>query len=124
MQQRLARLAAFIALGVFLGGSPAVLAAQAPVYYTNELSIDPARTAEFIRFVTEAARQTRAFKGCRYFAILVDDQDPTRVVFYEIWDSKEDHQAYRKWRGETGFTERIQPFLKGSKSHYYIKVDD
>jgi hypothetical protein len=38
--------------------------------------------------------------------------------------SKEDHQVYRKWRAETGFAELIQPSLKGSESHYYIKADD
>jgi quinol monooxygenase YgiN len=107
-----------------LAAAPAVAAAREPVYYTNSLSVDPARAAEFLVFIREAAKDTRSFKGCRYFAILVDDTDPSRVLFYEIWDSKEDHEAYRAWRARTGFSERIRPFLRGTESHYYAKVDD
>jgi len=95
------------------------------VHYTNELHIDPARVDEFYTFIQEAAKDTRAFDGCQYFAILVDNIDPGRVVFYEIWDSMEHHQAYRAWRNEMGFGELIGPYLMGAtESHYYSKLDD
>ena len=103
----------------------ATFAAQAEVYYTLELKVDPATSAEFLDFMKVAAVDTRAFKGCRYFAILVDDSDPSRVLFYEIWDSKADHEAYRAWRGETKFGDKIAPFLAGQAvPAYYTKYDD
>lgn len=99
------------------------------VHYTNELQIDPDRVEEFYDFIQEAAEDTRAFDGNQYFAILVDTDDPGRVVFYEIWDSIAHHQAYRAWRNETGFGALLGEYLvgglgRGMQSHYYLKLDD
>jgi quinol monooxygenase YgiN len=41
---------------------------------------------------------TRAFPGCQGVTVLVDNDDPTHVVFYESWDSIEHDRAYRAWR--------------------------
>ncbi len=102
---------------------------QEPVYSTNELRIDPARAEEFHAFMKEAAVDTRAFDGNQYFAILVDEMDPGRVIFYQIWESKAHHAAYRAWRNETGFGALFFDFLvggptEGMESHYYTKLSD
>jgi quinol monooxygenase YgiN len=99
------------------------------VHYTNELRIVPDKVEEFYDFIQEAAVDTRAFDGNQYFAILVDTDDPGRVVFYEIWDSIAHHQAYRAWRNETGFGALLGDYLvgglgSGMQSHYYMKLDD
>ena len=103
----------------------AFVASAEPVFYTLELKVDPAKSAEFIEFMKAAAEDTRAFEGCQYFAILVNESDPSSVLFYEIWDSKADHEAYRAWRAETKFGERIGPYLQGQAvATYYVKADD
>jgi quinol monooxygenase YgiN len=100
-------------------------AANADVYYTLALQVDPAKSAEFLEFMKVAAVDTRARKGCQYFAILVDESDPSRVLFYEIWDTKADHEAYRAWRAETKFGDQVAPFLAGQAvPTYYTKYDD
>ena len=49
--------------------------------------------------------------------------DPAKSA--EIWDSKADHEAYRAWRGETNFGDKIAPFLAGQAvPSYYTKYDD
>jgi quinol monooxygenase YgiN len=103
----------------------ALTASAEPVYYTLELKVDPAKTAEFLSFMKAAAADTRNSKGCQYFAILVDESDPGRVLFYEIWDSKADHEAYRAWRTETKFADKLAPFLAGpTVQSYFAKFDD
>jgi heme oxygenase (mycobilin-producing) len=103
----------------------ALTAAADPVYYTLELKVDPAKSADFLSFMKVAAADTRNFKGCQYFAILVDESDPGRVLFYEIWDSKADHEAYRAWRTETKFADRLASYLAGpTVQSYFAKYDD
>ena len=116
-------------VGVWLAGlalACSALAASAdPIYSTLELKVDPAKTAEFLSFMKVAAVDTRNFKGCQYFAILVDESDAGRVLFYEIWDSKADHEAYRAWRTETNFADKLAPYLAGPTAQsYFAKFDD
>ncbi|MBN1240719.1 MAG: antibiotic biosynthesis monooxygenase [Gammaproteobacteria bacterium] len=100
-------------------------AAAEPVHYTIELRVDPARSEEFLAVMKEAAPDTRAFEGCQYFAILVDETDPGRVLFYEVWDSKEHLEAYQRWRSETNFGAKIAPYMAGdSVRTFYTKFDD
>lgn len=116
-------------IGPWLAGvllACAALAASAePVYYTLELKVDPAKSQDFLTFMKVAAADTRNFKGCQYFAILVDESDPGRVLFYEIWETKADHEAYRAWRNDTKFADRLAPFLAGPTTEsYFTKYDD
>jgi quinol monooxygenase YgiN len=106
-------------------GSVALPAAAESVYFTLQLKVEPAKSAEFVAFMKEAAVDTRHFKGCEYFAILVDQNDPGNVLFYSIWASKADNDAYRAWRAETKFGEKLAPFLAWQAvPTFYTKVDD
>jgi len=92
------------------------------VFVTIELQVDPAKMTEFLAVMAAAAPDTRAFSGCRLFDIYVDDNTPGRVLFYEIWDSKPQQQAYIAWRTETKFRDQIAPFLTGgSPASFYRK---
>jgi quinol monooxygenase YgiN len=66
----------------------------------------------------------RAWEGHRLFDIHVDQDKPGHVVFYEIWDSKAQQQAYRQWRQESGFSAKLAPFVTGGVgTAYFTKVD-
>ncbi len=94
------------------------------VFMTIELWIKPAELDSFVAMMTEAAVDTRAWDGCQLFDIYVDDDKPGRVLFYEIWDSKEQQAAHAKWRQDTGFNATLGPFLAGGVEVAYLtKVD-
>lgn len=96
------------------------------LFLTIDLQVDPERVDEFMAVMLEAAPDTRAWEGCRLFDIYVDQDNPGHVVFYEIWDSKEQQQAYIGWRGETGFNAKIGPYMVpggGGGLTYFNKVD-
>jgi len=102
-----------------------VRAAEPSLYLTIEIQVKPGMRADFLELMNEAAVDTRAFEGCQHFAILADNEDPTRVVFYEVWKSKESLAAYRAWRDETKFGEKLGPFLAGPPtSHEYTLASD
>jgi quinol monooxygenase YgiN len=95
------------------------------LFLTIDLQVDPAKIDDFLAMMIEAAPATRARDGNRLFDIYVDQDKPGHVVFYEIWDSKEQQQAYLGWRQETGFNERLGPYMVpgGGGMTYFTKVD-
>ena len=95
------------------------------LFLTIDLQVDPEKVDEFLALMIEAAPDTRAREGCRLFDIYVDQDNPGHVVFYEIWDSREQQEAYLSWRQESGFNARIGPYMVqgGGGVTYFNKVD-
>jgi quinol monooxygenase YgiN len=95
------------------------------LFLTIDLQVDPAKIDEFLAMMIEAAPATRARDGNRLFDIYLDQDKPGHVVFYEIWDSKEQQQAYLDWRQETGFNAKLGPYMMqgGGGMTYFTKVD-
>ncbi len=93
------------------------------LFLTIDLQVDPAKVDEFLAVMIEAAPDTRAREGNRLFDIYVDHDNPGHVVFYEIWDSREQQEAYVSWRQESGFN--IGPYMVqgGGGVTYFNKVD-
>ncbi len=91
---------------------------------TIDLPVDPNRTTEFLEFIKGIAPDTRAYDGCQLFDIYTDQDVPGRVVFYEIWDSRDQQEKYLAWRTETGLVENLGKFLTGApKFSYFDKFD-
>ena len=103
----------------------AVSTPDGALFLTIDLQVDPAKIDEFLAMMIEAAPDTRAREGNRLFDIYVDQDNPGHVVFYEIWDSKEQQEAYLGWRQETGFNAKLGPFMApgGGGLTYFTKVD-
>jgi quinol monooxygenase YgiN len=85
----------------------------ADVYHTLEFQLKPGQTTKFLEFMKINSVDTRNFDGCKHFAILADENDPEKVFFYEIWGSEDQHKAYQKFRADTKFGDKVQPFLAG-----------
>ena len=95
------------------------------LFLTIDLQVDPAKIDEFLAMMIEAAPATRARDGTQNHCTYVDQDKPGHVVFYEIWDSKEQQQAYLAWRQETGFNAKLGPYMMqgGGGMTYFTKVD-
>jgi quinol monooxygenase YgiN len=55
--------------------------------------MDAAREA-----VHTTLEQTRNFEGAISVDVLVDDEDPTRMIAVELWETADAHTAYLAWR--------------------------
>jgi quinol monooxygenase YgiN len=54
---------------------------------------------------------TRAFPGNILFECTSDINDETTIRIYEKWESKDAWDAYMKFRGETGFADKLSSFI-------------
>jgi quinol monooxygenase YgiN len=68
----------------------------------SELTIKPEKRDEFLEYVLQNLEISRAAAGNIAFDILVDEMQPNRMRFYEVWESAEAQQAYMAWRVERG----------------------
>jgi quinol monooxygenase YgiN len=76
-----------------------------------ELRVEPSKTEEFLAYVAQEIAASRNFEGNRRFDILVDRNEPGKIVFYEEWESVEARQRYWSWREARGDKEKLQQYL-------------
>jgi quinol monooxygenase YgiN len=79
---------------------------------------------ELIAIFSEALADTRAFEGCESIEVYSDDSNPDTVVLWEKFAVKANHQAYLKWRMDTGLPELLAPVLAGNLQVTYLDSHD
>lgn len=78
-----------------------------------ELTVKPEKRDEFLDYIVENLEISRSAAGNIAFDILIDEERPDRVLFYEVWTSAEAQQAYMAWRVERGDLTGLLSFLAG-----------
>jgi quinol monooxygenase YgiN len=73
-----------------------------PITVIADLALVPQQAAAVVAKLQEILPETRAFDGCQGVRLLIDEDEPGRIVLVEEWDSREDHARYMEWRGTSG----------------------
>ena len=76
-----------------------------------ELTIKPEKLEEFLDYTVANLKVSRSWPGNIEFDILIDEANPTRVLFYEVWQSIEVQQAYMAWRAQAGDVSKLLSML-------------
>jgi quinol monooxygenase YgiN len=82
-----------------------------PITVILELKIKPEALAEARDVMGRALQDTRAFEGNLRTEVLVNEDDETHWVVYELWESVEHDEAYRKFRAGEGKITQLPPLL-------------
>ena len=69
---------------------------------TLELAIKPESADVALTMIHEVLVATRAFPGNQGVEVLVDAENPLRIVLLERWESLEADASYRAWRAGDG----------------------
>lgn len=86
------------------------------------IRIKPENVASFMAKVLENARAARTEPGCRQFEVLVDPNDKTSIMLFEVYDDQkafEEHQArapFKKYAAEA------VPLLASRERHFWNKA--
>jgi len=81
------------------------------VTVTLELRIKPDEVPAARELMGRALQDTRAFDGNLRTDVLVDDDDEAHWIIYEIWESVEHDEAYRRFRAGEGKLTQLPPLL-------------
>lgn len=78
-----------------------------------ELVIKPDKLEEFLDYTVDNLKVSRSYPGNIEFHILIDETQPHKVIFYEVWESSEAQKAYMAWRVQAGDLTKLMSLLAG-----------
>jgi quinol monooxygenase YgiN len=82
-----------------------------PVTVLLELKVKPEGVSAARDVMGRALRDTRAFAGNLRTDVLVDSDDEAHWVIYELWETVEHDEAYRRFRAGEGKIAELPPLL-------------
>jgi quinol monooxygenase YgiN len=82
-----------------------------PVIVTLELKFKPDAVAAARELMGRALQDTRTFEGNLGTEVLVDEDDEAHWLIYELWDSVDHDEAYRRFRAGEGQLTQLPPLL-------------
>lgn len=82
-----------------------------PVTVILELKFKPDAVSQGREVMGRALVDTRAFSGNLRTDVLVDQDDETHWLIYELWESVEADEAYRAFRAGEGRLTDLPPLL-------------
>jgi quinol monooxygenase YgiN len=82
-----------------------------PVRVTLELRLKPEAVAAAREVMGRALKDTRAFDGNLGTEVLVDQDDDAHWLIYELWNTVEHDEAYRRFRAGEGKVTELPPLL-------------
>jgi quinol monooxygenase YgiN len=76
-----------------------------------ELRFKPDEVAAGRELMGRTLETTRAFDGNLRTDVMVDEDDETHWMIYELWDTVEHDEAYRAFRAGEGKVTQLPPLL-------------
>ncbi len=76
-----------------------------------ELTVKPDKIEEFLGYTVQNLKVSRSYPGNIEFEILIDETQPYKVIFYEVWVSPKAQQDYMAWRVQAGDLTKLLSLL-------------
>ena len=85
------------------------------------LTVKPERVEHLKAFAARTFPETRVFADCQFIHMYTDQNDPTRMVFFEAWNSQAAHQQYLEFRRGTGELDELISMLATPPIFEYLE---
>jgi len=72
--------------------------------------------------LTNAAASRSTEPGCRQFDVLVDPDDRTKIVYYEVYDSADAFEAHQQTQHFKKYAETAVPLLESRVRTIYTRI--
>jgi autoinducer 2-degrading protein len=86
------------------------------------IKIKPENVDSFMKKVLENGKAARSEPGCRQFEVLVDPEDKTSIMLFEVYDDQkafEEHQARAPFKK---YVAEAVPLLASRERHFWKKA--
>jgi len=87
------------------------------------LRIKPDNVERFMKQALDNAREARKEPGCRQFEVLVDAQDKTKVMLYEIYNDEKAFEAHQQTPHFKKYLAEAVPLLASRERHVYRRAE-
>jgi quinol monooxygenase YgiN len=89
---------------------------------TVTIRIKPENVEAFMNACLENARAARKEPGCRQFEVLVDPQDRTQVMLFEVYDDDKAFEAHQQTAHFKKYLAEAVPLLASRERHVYRRA--
>ena len=86
------------------------------------IRIKPENVDAFMSKVIENGRAARSEPGCRQFEVLVDPDDPTKIMLFEVYDDQKAFEAHQAGDAFKKYLANAVPLLASRERHFWKKA--
>jgi len=86
------------------------------------IRIKPENVDSFMRQVMDNARAARGEPGCRQFEVLVDPDDKTKVMLFEVYDDQKAFEAHQAGDAFKKYVASAVPLLASRERQFWKKA--
>ena len=83
------------------------------------IQIKPENVDAFMKKVIENGKAARSEPGCRHFDVLVDPDDRTKVMLYEIYDDQKAFEAHQAGAAFKKYLAEAVPLLASRERKFW-----
>jgi quinol monooxygenase YgiN len=76
-----------------------------------ELHVKPEATEQMKGGFKNLLPDTRSFDGCEEISVVQSQDDPNMFLVLEQWETRENYEAYLKWRTDRGDMDNISAIV-------------
>ena len=87
-----------------------------------QIRIKPENVDRFMAAVLENGRAARTEPGCRTFDVLVDPQDRTKVMLYEVYDDEKAFEAHQATAHFKKYLAEAVPMLASRERRFWKRA--
>jgi autoinducer 2-degrading protein len=87
-----------------------------------DIRIKPENLEAWMKKALENAREARKEPGCRHFDVLVDPNDDTRVMLYEIYDDEKAFAAHQQTPHFKKYLAEAVPLVASRERHVWKRA--
>jgi len=88
-----------------------------------QLAIKPENVDKFMSKLMENARAARGEPGCKTFDVLVDPQDRTKVMLYEVYADEKAFEAHQATPHFKKYLAEAVPLLASRERRFWKRVN-
>ena len=86
------------------------------------IRVKPENVAAFMREITTNALAARSEPGCKQFEVLVDPQDKTKLMLFEVYDDEAAFQAHQQRDAFKHYLANAVPLLASRERHVFSRA--
>ena len=86
------------------------------------IKVKPENVESFMDQVLENARAARSERGCRQFEVLVDPEDKTSIMLFEVYDDQKAFDVHQAGAAFKKYVAEAVPLLASRERHFWTKA--
>ena len=86
------------------------------------IRIKPENVDRWMKMAMDNAREARKEPGCRQFDVLVDPQEKTKVMLYEVYNDEKAFEAHQQTPHFKKYLAEAVPLLASRERHVYRRA--